>query len=150
MSLSFAWYLSAFLVSIHVLRRGRCVYFSWLSYFTDCFVSIHVLRRGRCVHIHFQTTWQIPRFNPRPPKRTLCLIKQILLLTALSVSIHVLRRGRCVISMLEWITDILGVSIHVLRRGRCVSTINYISVICCVFQSTSSEEDVVSLPTSSF
>ena len=59
-------------------------------------------------------------FNPRPPKRTLCPAQPAVLDT----------------------TD--PVSIHVLRRGRCVSLIVDGSVGCPSFQSTSSEEDVVS------
>ena len=39
------------LVSIHVLRRGRCVNFNWLGCMSTTLVSIHVLRRGRCVQV---------------------------------------------------------------------------------------------------
>ena len=63
-----------------------------------------------------------------------------------SVSIHVLRRGRCVFSALVDCLTQYQVSIHVLRRGRCVSTCGVSCLISTVFQSTSSEEDVVSLP----
>ena len=38
------------------------------------YVSIHVLRRGRCVPTDSYGQWAIDGFNPRPPKRTLCLI----------------------------------------------------------------------------
>ena len=65
-------------------------------------------------------------FNPRPPKRTLC------------------RRDL----LLRW-EDLL-VSIHVLRRGRCVAEFAAEMTPAQLFQSTSSEEDVVScnaLPT---
>ena len=38
-------------------------------------VSIHVLRRGRCVcFAHAQNWFKLLCFNPRPPKRTLCRI----------------------------------------------------------------------------
>ena len=83
-------------------------------------VSIHVLRRGRCVAIvlnarsglvMFQSTsseedvvsfpYQVGKdrqgsFNPRPPKRTLCHAKLWNCTRFEYVSIHVLRRGRCV------------------------------------------------------
>ncbi len=59
-------------------------------------------------------------FNPRPPKRTLC------------------PKGGGTIS------QGLLVSIHVLRRGRCVVAQNIPGLIIAKFQSTSSEEDVVS------
>ena len=63
----------------------------------------------------------LTRFNPRPPKRTLCLIDTQYLFGSIHVSIHVLRRGRCVL---------FGSSLFV----------GFTS-----FQSTSSEEDVVSV-----
>ena len=59
-------------------------------------------------------------FNPRPPKRTLCLDVAASKTNSKCVSIHVLRRGRCVIT----------------------ETMNPPNKI--EFQSTSSEEDVVS------
>ena len=40
---------------------------------------------------------QLSRFNPRPPKRTLCPPQPAVLDTTDPVSIHVLRRGRCVV-----------------------------------------------------
>ena len=60
-------------------------------------------------------------FNPRPPKRTLCL-------------------------WLHGDVDIenVKVSIHVLRRGRCVLFTGLPFMSLTMFQSTSSEEDVVS------
>ena len=60
-------------------------------------------------------------FNPRPPKRTLC---------------HTKFRP---IGMATF------VSIHVLRRGRCVMQYRFTRAAIRVFQSTSSEEDVVSV-----
>ena len=107
-------------VSIHVLRRGRCVELSFqiiiqaLGSFnprppkrTLCRtnasesshipgVSIHVLRRGRCVEFDTICIACIKRFNPRPPKRTLCLCSIVSKHGISCVSIHVLRRGRCV------------------------------------------------------
>ena len=159
-------------VSIHVLRRGRCVeiyreiqtIFSPFqstsseedvvsthrgSHFRCNRVSIHVLRRGRCVtrttllsnlQPLFQSTsseedvvstqkfwryvWGWPSFNPRPPKRTLC-------------------RAPYPNNTLNSIS----VSIHVLRRGRCVAGGQFQLVMVQMFQSTSSEEDVVSYDT---
>ena len=107
-------------------------------------------------------------FNPRPPKRTLCpsrqrcsrahpdvsihvlrrgrcvFVRVVRKMTIGPVSIHVLRRGRCVILATAY--DILApvVSIHVLRRGRCVCSVDVAGIAPIKFQSTSSEEDVVS------
>ena len=83
-------------------------------------VSIHVLRRGRCV---------CSFGNSLDP--------------FIAVSIHVLRRGRCVLLDAK-VQSAKIVSIHVLRRGRCVRRIWFTLVLHCWFQSTSSEEDVVS------
>ena len=107
-------------------------------------------------------------FNPRPPKRTLCLYIITVVSKGMIVSIHVLRRGRCVNFVLILFTvgvlcfnphppkrtlclctridvsAVLLVSIHVLRRGRCVSGYHSKATIAKAFQSTSSEEDVVS------
>ena len=108
-------------VSIHVLRRGRCVWFNLDQARLSWLVSIHVLRRGRCVIFDqyfatqgklFQSTsseedvvstnppgrqYAFTSFNPRPPKRTLCPYKSITGALTAKVSIHVLRRGRCVL-----------------------------------------------------
>ena len=62
-----------------------------------------------------------------------------------TVSIHVLRRGRCVDFTLCVELDRLLVSIHVLRRGRCVRVFKNLLSTRKGFQSTSSEEDVVSI-----
>ena len=154
-------------VSIHVLRRGRCVTYIVFLGANVVEVSIHVLRRGRCVvflrldcwfQYRFQSTSSeedvvsrhrcrqrtcASRFNPRPPKRTLCLSYQVIYQLKRQVSIHVLRRGRCVRNQLhrwtawlrfnprppkrtlcraqkEIVQHPYDVSIHVLRRGRCV------------------------------
>ena len=86
------------------------------------------------------------RFNPRPPKRTLCPRRPQTRRYKFHVSIHVLRRGRCVTIVLDqWSELIFIVSIHVLRRGRCVAVIFICLGIYAKFQSTSSEEDVVSV-----
>ena len=94
-----------------------------------------------------QHPYHCPRtsFNPRPPKRTLCPFYCMWEQAPYRVSIHVLRRGRCVfIRCLD--------SLHPLRfnprppkRTLCPSwsPTRYASVM---FQSTSSEEDVVSRP----
>ena len=107
-------------------------------------VSIHVLRRGRCVKRSLCHVRNDDCFNPRPPKRTLCprlyFFKRILS----RVSIHVLRRGRCVTPTIQCMFTKFTVSIHVLRRGRCVQTSNLTFYTFTRFQSTSSEEDVVS------
>ena len=87
---------STFRVSIHVLRRGRCVTQRLAPYMAKYAVSIHVLRRGRCVEIHIGHGACARSFNPRPPKRTLCPINFLDTVDCASVSIHVLRRGRCV------------------------------------------------------
>ena len=133
------------------------------------FVSIHVLRRGRCVLGSLsKTTSQITSFNPRPPKRTLCPAGYHKNEHNTYVSIHVLRRGRCVDGAVDFGSQVangfnprppkrtlclqgvshfakLGhVSIHVLRRGRCVTVRCERSHAFSWFQSTSSEEDVVS------
>ena len=89
-------------------------------FFHSVSVSIHVLRRGRCVSHYYDVIILIICFNPRPPKRTLCLWTYGFVDIQAIVSIHVLRRGRCVVA----------------RRG------NMRGVR--LFQSTSSEEDVVS------
>ncbi len=111
---------SRFVVSIHVLRRGRCVYLP---------VGLLVLPKK------FQSTsseedvvsvqsaenrHQTKCFNPRPPKRTLCLSAWRSITHSKPVSIHVLRRGRCVHYGNVTYYALDTVSIHVLRRGRCV------------------------------
>ena len=84
-------------VSIHVLRRGRCVDLTDFSFIPGLLVSIHVLRRGRCViPPAARPVNPISSFNPRPPKRTLCLFDFRWIGKCNEVSIHVLRRGRCV------------------------------------------------------
>ena len=83
-------------------------------------VSIHVLRRGRCVGNLSWSIYSCRCFNPRPPKRTLCRKYKTSNTYIIRVSIHVLRRGRCVLRHLK----------------------SYIPLV--RFQSTSSEEDVVS------
>ncbi len=60
------------------------------------------------------------------------------------VSIHVLRRGRCVAGKFGNLDGVRLVSIHVLRRGRCVVSLDAVDLPPLKFQSTSSEEDVVS------
>ena len=110
----------------------------------------------------------IDGFNPRPPKRTLCRVRDMNLKELYRVSIHVLRRGRCVlvvilapsansrfqstsseedvVSSFSPADDLLDdVSIHVLRRGRCVTYSSGRTAVPIMFQSTSSEEDVVSV-----
>ena len=67
-----------FSVSIHVLRRGRCVKRRVIVRHIVHKVSIHVLRRGRCVMKQYQNRPHYTGFNPRPPKRTLCLDRCIL------------------------------------------------------------------------
>ena len=110
-------------------------------------VSIHVLRRGRCVYCQIIVTCIITCFNPRPPKRTLCRSSCSFDCLDISVSIHVLRRGRCVVYENKQQKSISLVSIHVLRRGRCVYMTFWICQRSQKFQSTSSEEDVVSFQT---
>ena len=82
-------------------------------------------------------------FNPRPPKRTLCLTATVSARIKGEVSIHVLRRGRCVPAK-KHAKSLSRVSIHVLRRGRCVEVCMGLTAFMNEFQSTSSEEDVVS------
>ena len=130
-------------VSIHVLRRGRCVQLTTGIHGNDMLfqstsseedvvssdfnfirptviVSIHVLRRGRCVNHVVRLRQGLWCFNPRPPKRTLCLVFDFRGVGKCNVSIHVLRRGRCVLPGNTSMRDGIIVSIHVLRRGRCV------------------------------
>ena len=131
-------------VSIHVLRRGRCVtYFlsRWItlalfqSTSSEEDVVSPLLQIGYKVHIWFQSTsseedvvsgckiihvWQLYGFNPRPPKRTLCLDKDtfdplISMFQSTSSEEDVVSDGQIV---RRWVGRY--VSIHVLRRGRCV------------------------------
>ena len=133
-----------FSVSIHVLRRGRCVTIRSLremgySKFQSTSSEEDVVSSSKTVD-----TCQVPSFNPRPPKRTLCLLGIYATPSICCVSIHVLRRGRCVpctvwhkprhthrfnprppkrtlCQIVDAITSrCTDVSIHVLRRGRCV------------------------------
>ena len=182
---------STFVVSIHVLRRGRCVIFSTpLHCFFFVFqstsseedvvsaigiashrtqlVSIHVLRRGRCVRsarinpvpdLMFQSTsseedvvsqesglqyqGHYLSFNPRPPKRTLCLACRPDAAHTDRVSIHVLRRGRCVTSIFAHPLPVSSFNPRPPKRTLCPVT-NFVLPATSMFQSTSSEEDVVS------
>ena len=84
-------------VSIHVLRRGRCVWFR----------SFHKFTCTKC-------------FNPRPPKRTLC--HESFLGSAADIQFQSTSSEEDVVSVYVW------------YKGLKVK----------VFQSTSSEEDVVS------
>ena len=77
-------------------------------------------KRTLCHPCQYDTVSRTCGFNPRPPKRTLCQDNVVSIAKKCIVSIHVLRRGRCVLPAGE-------VNPHGLW-----------------FQSTSSEEDVVS------
>ena len=84
-------------------------------------------------------------FNPRPPKRTLCLNPVLYAVPTRLVSIHVLRRGRCVLDRYKRI-DYNGAFQSTSSEEDVVSGYAWVyDTHKCVFQSTSSEEDVVSL-----
>ena len=83
-------------VSIHVLRRGRCVGIKatnrlYASVFQSTSSEEDVVSIYRAGHL-----LRFFCFNPRPPKRTLCLYIAQVIYCGSFVSIHVLRRGRCV------------------------------------------------------
>ena len=84
-------------------------------------VSIHVLRRGRCVTLAIRQVAEYYSFNPRPPKRTLCpnfslsIFSHLIRFQSTSSEEDVVSFGQ-----MEFIRHVDLVSIHVLRRGRCV------------------------------
>ena len=131
-------------VSIHVLRRGRCVPSLSMSPKSGIVVSIHVLRRGRCVSVSPLLSQVLSCFNPRPPKRTLCpIVYWSERISTVSFNPRPPKRTLC--RLYHLLSKYLShVSIHVLRRGRCVDCTIYCQSTSHMFQSTSSEEDVVS------
>ena len=82
-------------------------------------------------------------FNPRPPKRTLCLMSCAPPLKDQSFNPRPPKRTLCLFCAPVTI-QLSVVSIHVLRRGRYVIILQKTSRHNQLFQSTSSEEDVVS------
>ena len=84
-------------------------------------------------------------FNPRPPKRTLCLYSDRCVSTFLMRFQSTSSEEDVVSPPLKFKPRLEFVSIHVLRRGRCVSLKTDNQNTLSLFQSTSSEEDVVSV-----
>ena len=84
-------------VSIHVLRRGRCVS-EYGSFPIPNILAFQSTSSEEDVvsYSFFATPMPELSFNPRPPKRTLCRAKHGTICGGILVSIHVLRRGRCV------------------------------------------------------
>ena len=106
-------------------------------------VSIHVLRRGRCVYLSLPVCSAVCCFNPRPPKRTLCLL--VFTEPCVCGVFQSTSSEEDVVSTMGYESlRFLRVSIHVLRRGRYVRLRRYPGNQRSRFQSTSSEEDVVS------
>ena len=60
-------------VSIHVLRRGRCVIRRFLRRQPRSSFNPRPPKRTLCHNYTRRTIGTTKRFNPRPPKRTLCL-----------------------------------------------------------------------------
>ena len=108
-------------------------------------VSIHVLRRGRCVSIDSGSRASRVMFQSTSSEEDVVSAAVGSFAPCQTVSIHVLRRGRCVVAALFRNAPDYNVSIHVLRRGRCVLYSYVGSCNSQKFQSTSSEEDVVSI-----
>ena len=83
-------------------------------------------------------------FNPRPPKRTLCPNGYVYEYARSNVSIHVLRRGRCVCVGGLIHGSSLGFNPRPPKRTLCPESSETLYLEVKMFQSTSSEEDVVS------
>ena len=154
-------------VSIHVLRRGRCVSCCTLALtigrvFQSTSSEEDVVSRSHADHARYDKQFQstsseedvvsapsldaaspINSFNPRPPKRTLCRRIVSWVQDFKRFNPRPPKRTLCLKEhgKLKTITQ---VSIHVLRRGRCVNTRSTFVTPFKTFQSTSSEEDVVS------
>ena len=102
-------------------KRTLCPNRIW-SQGVDCDVSIHVLRRGRCVHSLQFHLRPVIQFQSTSSEEDVVSPDLKIISSCSLVSIHVLRRGRCVCLGSLFQYSLIFVSIHVLRRGRCVLT----------------------------